>query len=1083
MQSQLNTQRFGVTFVAIASISYCLVVIWYVATFPDVGVRSLLPVTADADSLLITQFTHSKEDCLSEEVKPGQRMFRFAGRPATNFLAYIESVANLRTATIPPGGQLQAGSDPSARRDSPALVEVAQPEDAANQSPQRFAKIDLRKPIDVDPQQYEIHTWVAIRPLEPGSFILTIFSFVCQLMILGVAMAAFWQRPEDQVVRIFCLMCCAWMPAFVGGFHWWVLTASPILNFPFIFSGCLLPAVTLHFFLNFPRENYWLGRKRVFATWAIYTPAALSAIVIAFVYWAAWSLNAVDDNHLSVFQKLAALSGRLSHSADSIPSGYELSSALLYVLRLTVFSAIVLSCIYFGLTIVTLGYNLLTTQNPMERSQASGILIASLIATVPIIYTLYLAFYHRSAFALGGAKQPMFVASALFMAAYAHGMLKHRLILVNEVMKQGRRHLLVSMIVTGIWAVLLAVAVVATRVYALPPDTSYLLQIALFFVLVLGVSFVLWARDKVQWLVDHQLFSEKYQLDRTLQQLNQASGYLSDPVALADMTLQACEDVVACSSACLYLKDAAGSFRLIAARGSSSVPSRVTEVMLATVSNQEVIVRRSSLRVGRTPSESDLLLDMLGAELLCFLRSADEIDGLIVISKRANAVAYSAEDVAFLQATCQMTELALNSSRANQNLAQVNSELKMKMDRIAEQQRQLVILRAELTSLQEGMANSSGRQTDSDFHRGNIRGKSPAIESVLQIARKAADSTATVLIRGESGTGKELLAQMVHRNSARADKPLITVNCAALAPSLLESELFGHVKGAFTGATADKDGRFQAAHTGTLFLDEIGDVSLETQVKLLRVLQERQIEQVGSAESIDVDVRVIAATNRNLEQMIESGEFREDLYYRLNVVSIALPALRERREDLIELVFYFLNQAAQKTDKKIHHIDPDALQLIEDHAWPGNIRELENAIERAVVLAETDTITLKDLPPQMIEAAGKKTKTRKRKATAIPSASGAVNSVEPTSSAAVDEFLGVPMSEMRPPANVILEPVAIASHTQTSSQAASSSQDRDLEYQQLQQALERANGNKALAARSLKMPRSTFYSKLKKHQL
>jgi len=206
-------------------------------------------------------------------------------------------------------------------------------------------------------------------------------------------------------------------------------------------------------------------------------------------------------------------------------------------------------------------------------------------------------------------------------------------------------------------------------------------------------------------------------------------------------------------------------------------------------------------------------MDMLGAELLCFLRSADDIDGLIVISKRTNGVVYSPEDVAFLQATCQMTELALNSSRANQNLAQVNSELKMKMDRIAEQQRQLAILRAELTSLQEGMGNGSGRQIDSDFHRGNIRGKSPAIEGVLETARKAADSTATVLIRGESGTGKELLAQVVHRNSDRVDKPLVTVNCAALAPSLLESELFGHVKGAFTGVTVYKDGRFQAAHT------------------------------------------------------------------------------------------------------------------------------------------------------------------------------------------------------------------------------------------------------------------------------
>lgn len=1068
LNNQNSRQRFVVTFVAIAAISYCLVVIWYVATFPDVGVRCLLPTDPDTASLQVTQFTHSSEDCLSEQVKPNQQIYGFAGRPATNFLAFIESVANLRTAKIPPGGQLPAGSDPSARAASPPLVEIAAAENAVNQSPRRLVKIDLRKPLDVDPGQYDIHTWVAIKPLEPGSFILTIFSFVCQLMILGVAMTAFWQRPGDRVVRTFCLMCCAWMPAFVGGFHWWVLAASPILNLPFIFAGCLLPAVTFHFFLSFPRENSWLSRKRILATWAIYGPATCAALIIGFVYWAAWSLNAVDTNHLSVFQKLAALSGRLSQSADVIPSGYELSSDLLYVLRLVVFSGIVLSCTYFGLTIVSLGYNLWTTTNAMERSQASGILIASLIATIPIIYTLYLAFHDRSAFALGNAKQPMFFASALFMAAYAHGMLKHRLILVNEVMMQGRRHLAVSSLVTAVCAVLLAVAVVATRVYALPPDTSFLLQTALFFVLVLGVSFVLWARDKVQALVDHQFFAEKYQLDRTLQQLNQASGYLSDPVALGEMTLQACEDVVACSGACLYLKDASGSFRLIAARGSSGVPGKLTEAMLGSQSDSDVIARRSSLRPGKAASETDLLLDMLGAELLCFLRTVDGIDGLIVIGKRTNGIAYSAEDVAFLQATCQMTELALNSSRANQNLAQVNSELKMKMDRIAEQQRQLSILRAELTSLQEGLgdASNSGLEGDSNFDRGNIRGNSPAIQSVLQTSRKAADSAATVLIRGESGTGKELLAQVVHRNSNRADKPLVTINCAALAPSLLESELFGHVKGAFTGAASDKAGRFQAAHTGTLFLDEIGDVSLEIQVKLLRVLQERQFEPVGSSETVDVDVRVIAATNRNLEEMIESGEFREDLYYRLNVISIALPPLRERREDLIELVFYFLNRASQKTDKKIHHIDPDALQLIEDHAWPGNIRELENAIERAVVLAETDTIMAKDLPPQMLAAVKKASANRPSKSRAAKNAGKASRGAASKSKLPVPQ--GVSLAEIDPPAK---------------GTDASVSDESVAEHQLLRRALEMADGNKALAARSLKMPRSTFYSKLKKHDL
>lgn len=1064
IDNQRHTHRLGVTFVAVAAISYCLVVIWYVATFPDVGVRCLLPTDPETQSLQVAQFTHSDEDYKSEPIRPRDQIFEFAGRPATNFLAFVEGLGNLRTASIPPGGQLPAGSNPSEGA-NPPLVEIAPSGNAVNQSPHRWVRLVLRRPTDVDPMEYERTTYVAIKPLEPGSFILTILSFVCQLMILGVAMTAFWQRPNDRVVRTFCLMCCAWMPAFVGGFHWWVLAASPILNFPFIFSACLLPAVTLHFFLSFPRENVWLSQKRFVAIACIYGPATLASLVIAFVYWAAWSLNGVDTDQMSVFQKLSALGGQLAHSVDSIPSGYEISSGLLYILRLAIFATIVLSCVYFGLTVVSLGYNLLTTQNSMERRQASGILIASLIATIPIIYTLYLAFYHRPTFALGGAKPPMFIASALFMAAYAHGMLRHRLILVNEVVRQGRRHFLVSTGVTAISALLLAVAVVATRVYSLPADTSLLLQITLFFILVLGVSFVLWVRDKVQAVIDNQFFAEKYQLDRTLQQLNHASEYLSDPVALAEMTLKACEDVIACSGACLYLRDGSGQYRLVAARGVSGVPSKLTEAMVKSGSQSESVIRRTGLRAVRSTSASDLLLDAVGGELLCFLKTVDGIDGLIVINKRTNGVAYSAEDVAFLQATCQMTELALNSSRANQNLAQVNSELKMKMDRIAEQQRQLTILRAELTSIQEGIGEDSRQDDETGFDRGDIRGKSQSIQNVLQTASKAAESSATVLIRGESGTGKELLAQAVHRNSDRSDKPLVTVNCAALAPSLLESELFGHVKGAFTGAASDKEGRFQAAHTGTLFLDEIGDVSLEVQVKLLRVLQERQIEPVGSGKTQDVDVRVIAATNRNLEEMIESGEFREDLYYRLNVISIDLPPLRERREDLIELVFFFLNRAAQKTDKKIRQIEPEALQLIEEHAWPGNIRELENAMERAVVLAETDTVTPRDLPPQMLEAVrNRMTQRQQNRHIQESSQQRAIGS----ESEAGQESGGVALADIEPP--LVSETGAL-------------SDEAHREQRRLKHALDLARGNKALAARSLKMPRSTFYSKLKKHNL
>jgi transcriptional regulator with PAS, ATPase and Fis domain len=294
---------------------------------------------------------------------------------------------------------------------------------------------------------------------------------------------------------------------------------------------------------------------------------------------------------------------------------------------------------------------------------------------------------------------------------------------------------------------------------------------------------------------------------------------------------------------------------------------------------------------------------------------------------------------------------------------------------------------------------------------------------------------------------------VIHRNSDRAAENLVCVNCAALSSSLLESELFGHVKGAYTGAHADKAGRFLAADKGTLFLDEIGDISAETQVKLLRVLQERCFEAVGSDKTIHVDVRVIAATNRNLEDMISRGQFRADLFYRLNVVALTLPPLRERPEDLAELVFYFLSRSAQKTKKQIRQIAPDALAAIEAHAWPGNIRELENVIERAVVLTDSDMITMADLPDEF--QSGHERKSHLRGIPGRHSVAMASGSTVRSVSRKISDGEGFSAS-----ADVLSS---------------------DSEEQLLREALRIAAGNKALAARRLNLPRSTFFSKCRKY--
>ena len=252
------------------------------------------------------------------------------------------------------------------------------------------------------------------------------------------------------------------------------------------------------------------------------------------------------------------------------------------------------------------------------------------------------------------------------------------------------------------------------------------------------------------------------------------------------------------------------------------------------------------------------------------------------------------------------------------------------------------------------------------FSFDKIIGQSPAMQEMFGALSMVAPTDATVLITGESGTGKELIANALHQKSHRKSKPFIKLNCAALHENLLESELFGHEVGSFTGATTRRKGRFEQAHHGTLFLDEIGDMSLPTQSKILRVLQEGEFERLGSSETIKVDVRILAATHKNLQEMIDKGSFRQDLFFRLSVVPINLPPLRERAGDIIELANHFLEKFTKKNRKDVIGLHPETINLLMQYEWPGNIRELENTIERAVILCLGEYVTPKELPMQIL---------------------------------------------------------------------------------------------------------------------
>ena len=249
----------------------------------------------------------------------------------------------------------------------------------------------------------------------------------------------------------------------------------------------------------------------------------------------------------------------------------------------------------------------------------------------------------------------------------------------------------------------------------------------------------------------------------------------------------------------------------------------------------------------------------------------------------------------------------------------------------------------------------------------NIIGKNKSMQEVFDLIQAVADSNSSILILGESGTGKELVAKALHNGSSRKDAAFISINCASIPENLLESELFGYKKGAFTGAVNDKKGKFQLAEGGTIFLDEIGDMPLFLQAKLLRAIQEREIEPVGSETKIKVDIRIISATNMYLEKMIKEGKFREDLFYRLNVVSIHIPPLRERKDDIPLLVYHFMKKFSDRDNKNVSAISQEALRLMQYHNWPGNVRELENIIERAILLTRTGTIEAANLPAYILE--------------------------------------------------------------------------------------------------------------------
>jgi Nif-specific regulatory protein len=415
-------------------------------------------------------------------------------------------------------------------------------------------------------------------------------------------------------------------------------------------------------------------------------------------------------------------------------------------------------------------------------------------------------------------------------------------------------------------------------------------------------------------------------------------GAIRDQESLQSQLLGLIFDVVPAERGAIVVFNAAGDFHSAAGwdrmRGPAH-PVRLSRTVLQRVRTERVGVMVSNVSEDPTLAQSKSLRELQVHSVVCVpLIASDKVIGAIYLDSSNPKSFFDETHLQMMTAIAGIASLAFENVRHWEGLQLENQELRA----------------------QAGLEH-------------NMLGSSPRMREVFEFIRRAAPTDSTVLIQGESGTGKELVARAIHRNSSRSERPFVAINCAAIAETLLESELFGHEKGAFTGAVAQKKGKIEAADGGTLFLDEVTELAPGLQAKLLRVLQEREFERVGGLRPLKLNVRVIAATNRNISEAVKSGAFRNDLYYRLNVVTLAMPALRDRVEDIPMLAEHFIAKAARKCKTRMKPLSAEARACLVSYDWPGNVRELENAMERALVLGSSDSILPDDLPEAVLESA------------------------------------------------------------------------------------------------------------------
>jgi len=958
-------------------------------------------------------------DVVGPMPREGDRLQRVAGEPVPSFLHFQRRVSeiaksNRRTTTVESALGVGGVAPVQERFELLELLTHRAPPGTVSLGENCWVRVEFDRE---SPQGLSRHlsTWLRLKPIPNRFVVLSLAWFLLEMIVFAIGAVVYINRPYDRSARVFLALCATSIVTFMGAFHWPDLVGTRVLVYPFVLCALLLPPITLHFYLLFPRPWFTLRR------WPRSTLVGMYALP---VIWIALTFVVLVQ------------AGR-SYETDAAQVTKWLDT-----LRGLIYSYLVIGVAMFAVGQGVLIHAYVHSRTASQGRQVRGVLVAVALAGFLLIYLLYTALTNRAEFAFGTTTRlVLYMTSVLFTLAYAVSMTRYKLLQLGELVHRGVFYVTISLAATAIFCLLVGIGTELVGKYAFRLENALAAGLtAMLVVVVLG-----WVLRRFQRALDRRFARDRYQLDKAMRQLGEAVDELVSPVQVAQSWLLSACDAVGAKRGLVYLRrDPTRPFELAARTRWPAAPELVEadSVMAEELREHQVLSSRAGMGM---PTTGQLELRELEGDIGVGLELEGELLGIGILDTKPVGT-YTLDDKNFLAALARTAAVALRGADSQQTIESLKEQLQQQVDKIAEQQQRIRYLQTELLgSHQAGTTRSEAtgeRKTpDPPVVATKIRGSSPAIRHMLNEAAKIARSSASVLIRGESGTGKELLAHTIHENSLRAVRPFVAMHCAALSANLLESELFGHVQGAFTGADRDRVGRFEKANGGTLLLDEIGDISLETQTKLLRVLQERAFERVGSVETIQVDVRLIAATHQNLEALIRQGRFREDLYYRLNVISIVCPPLRERRGDIFELALYFLRHYAARSGKTIVRLEDEAAEALKVYDWPGNVRELENAIERAVVLTEGDAVGLDVLPAEIA-----------RQATSPSRKSPAVSPIRP------------------------LEPVLAGGenfHRIVDELA-------DVERSRLVSALKQAGGNKSQAARILGMPRSTLFSKLRR---